>query len=139
MLASPLMTSLQQPHLMTFNPSSEQSAVPQNPFTPSPPDQQLMSFNPSSDPSTVSQNPFAPTSGISESTGNASQDSSLHAFLAMKGLQKYTQHFTQLGFCSPKDFQELNANDILELGQTLGLNFVDQKKLRNMIQGYGSF
>jgi hypothetical protein len=58
----------------------------------------------------------------------------LSVILATKGLQKYTTELGNLGFSTLADFKELNSNDIVELAQTLGLNFVEQKKLRNMIQ-----
>lgn len=71
----------------------------------------------------------------STASDQEAQQYPLYSLLTTKGLQKYAQQLSELGFSMPEDFYELNANDIVEVAQTLGLNFVEQKKLRNMILG----
>eukprot|EP01127_Copromyxa_protea_P011944 TRINITY_DN3062_c0_g1_i1.p1 TRINITY_DN3062_c0_g1~~TRINITY_DN3062_c0_g1_i1.p1 ORF type:complete len:1478 (+),score=338.90 TRINITY_DN3062_c0_g1_i1:234-4436(+) len=113
------------------------SAHPINPFTNGP---RL---------SPAGSNPFTSTHPLSPSlaTPAPSQDTSfvphsidvtpttsLSECLISKGLQKHEQKFAELGFTMLQDLRELTSeDDVRELGTTLGLNFVEQKKLRNLV------
>lgn len=58
----------------------------------------------------------------------------LIVFLKRKGIEQHHESLHQLGFQKKTDFQELKPDDIPKLFIALGLNFVDEIKLRNIIQ-----
>lgn len=63
------------------------------------------------------------------------ENCTMFQFLSSKGLQKYEAKLHEIGFHTIQDFQELTLEgDVRELGVEVGMNFVEQKKLRNLIQ-----